>query len=184
MGSKFNVNSPLLEIKARFEAASRQTVTQQREVLEAIGIQALSFAQLDYRTLSRRGTTKDGRKWKELAAATVKRKAKRGRKANSKKNVTKSGKSLPVGLVSAIGIDTGLQQASGSPGFANPNGGNVFEIRGSSVKVGYGRRYSKYFDETRKLLPDPVPDYWLSAFSTIIKTWLDKIITAATGEKK
>jgi len=179
----FEIRVPYNEIIARVDAAKKKVAEGKSEVLEAIGIQVLSLAQRDYRTLSRGGTASDGRVWKALDPKTIKRKASRGRKAGVVKR-TFGGNVLPSGNVSAIGIDTGLQFASGSPGFigADAKGGNVFTKGPTSITVGYGRIYSKYFDAVRKLMPDVLPDNWRKAIDRVVAAWMKKIVAGIGGK--
>lgn len=180
--TSFQIRVPYNDIIARVETARKNLVAGKSEVMEAIGVQVLSVAQRDYRTLSRGGTSSDGRTWKKLDPKTIKRKASRGRKAG-RTTRTFSGNILPKGNVSAIGIDTGLQFASGSPGFiGDANGGNVFVTGPSSITVGYGRRYSKYFDAVRKLMPDVLPDNWRKSIDRVVAAWVKKIV-AGIGSK-
>lgn len=181
MVTQFKVSTPFAAISARVQVAKSRLQTERRELLEAIGVTLLSFAQQDYRTLSRGGTSSDGRKWKALDPKTVARKAARGRKT-SRTNKTGSGKPLPTGNISAIGIDTGLQQASGAPGFNAAGGGNIFEIKPpDEVTVGYGRSYSKFFDMQRKLLPDKLPASWRLLLQSVVGRWLQKIVDSIAG---
>lgn len=181
--SSFQIKVPYNDIIARVESAKKNVEQQKPEILEAIGVQVLSLAQRDYRTLSRGGTASDGRVWKALDPKTIKRKASRGRKAGVVKR-TFGGNVLPSGNVSAIGIDTGLQMASGSPGFigADAKGGNVFTKGPTSITVGYGRVYSKYFDAVRKLMPDVLPDSWRKAIDRVVAAWLQKIVAGIGGK--
>lgn len=81
-----------------------------------------------------------------------------------------------------IGRDTGLQLASASPGFAGPDGkgGNLLRVNGtSSVTVGYNRKYSKWFDAKRTLLPATPPPDWQKRLDNLTKKWADKIIKGA-----
>jgi len=176
----FEIKVPYNDIIARVDAAKKQVVEGKSEILQAIGVQVLSLNQRDYRTLSRGGTASDGRKWKALDPKTIKRKASRGRKGPGKRSFV--GNVLPGGNISAIGIDTGLQFASGNPGFTAPGGGTVFKVTVNSVTVGYGRIYSKYFDAQRKLMPDALPDSWRKAIDRIVQAWLKKIV-AGIGSK-
>jgi len=181
--ASFQIRVPYNEIIARVETAKKNVVAGKSQVLEAIGVQVLSLAQKDYRTLSRGGTASDGRSWKALNPETIRRKARRGRKAGVVKR-TYSGNVLPSGNVSAIGIDTGLQLASGSPGFigADGKGGNVLAKGPSSITVGYGRQYSKYFDAVRKLMPDVLPDSWRKSIDRVVAAWLQKIVAGIGGK--
>jgi hypothetical protein len=171
----FEITAPFAAIKARIEAAKSEVRTDKAEIVKAIGVQVLSLNQKDYRTLSRGGVGSDGRKWKLLDPKTIARKSRRGRKAGSKKR-TFVGNLLPSGKVSAIGIDTGLQFASGNPGFTSAEGGNILVQRIDSITVGYGRRYSKYFDLVRKLMPDILPASWRAAIDKTVAAWMAKII--------
>lgn len=171
MPGSFKVSFPTQKLQAKLRATKADLLAKKQECLRLVGVAVLSLQAQDYRTLSRGGTTADGRHWKALDPKTIKSKARRGRGATSKRTTTKSGKALPVGDVSAIGIDTGLQQASGSPGFNAPGGGNIFEVTGDRVTVGYGREYSKYFDKTRKLFPDKLPKAWLTTLRDVVQQW-------------
>lgn len=167
---------------SRVGAAKQQVINQKAEIIQAIGVQVLALNQMDYRTLSRGGTGSDGRRWKALDPKTVARKARRGRKSAVRKK-TFLGNTLPSGTISAIGIDTGLQFASGSPGFETEEGGNIFEARIDSVTVGYGRVYSKWFDVARKLMPDILPDSWRKSLDQTIQGWFAKIVAGISGKQ-
>jgi hypothetical protein len=134
-----------------------------RDLNEAVGVQLLSLALQDYLTKSRGGTGAEGTTWKKLSAATIKRKngTSTGKK-NAKRKTTKGGKARPGIGSSAIGLDSGLQQDSASPGFIGPDGkgGNFMEVIDVSVTVGFGREYSEHFDAVRPLLPLELPDAW------------------------
>lgn len=209
MGS-FEVQVPFDQIRARIEKAKSDVQVKQSEVVEALGVQALSLAQKDYRTLSRGGTASDGRRWKTLSPKTVARKLARGRgnraqanriakakkslsliekhqakfgsltaglEASSRRLMRTIGEATVLSQSTAIGIDTGLQMASGSPGFHGPDGhgGNIFAAGLKSVTIGYGRIYSKYFDIARKLLPEVLPESWRQALDRVVQAWLQKI---------
>lgn len=76
-----------------------------------------------------------------------------------------------------IGVDTGLQRASAKPGYRGPDskGGNVHRIDADEVTVGYGREYSGWFDEKRKLLPEELPDSWTEKLERIVTTTAETI---------
>lgn len=173
------ITTPFAAMQQQLQQAKQNIQNEKRELLQAIGVAALSLNQMDYRTLSRGGTASDGRRWPALDPKTEKQKARRGRKASSTAT-TASGVPLPSGR-SSIGIDTGLQFASGSPGYAASGGGNIFEVSLDSVKVGYGRSYSKYFDIKRKLVPDTLPASWQTLLNQIIEGWLQEIIDSTIG---
>jgi hypothetical protein len=72
-----------------------------------------------------------------------------------------------------IGVDTGLQRASGGPGYRGPDnkGGNLFDVQEHSLTIGYGREYSGYFDEKRPLLPEQLPPAWLEVLERRAADW-------------
>lgn len=78
-----------------------------------------------------------------------------------------------------IGVDTGLQRASASPGFQAPDGlgGNLLVITEVDVTIGYAREYSKYFDELRKLFPENVPELWQTEIEAIVEDWAETLLT-------
>ena len=84
-----------------------------------------------------------------------------------------------------IGVDTGLQLNSAGPGFAGPDGkgGNIFEQDDVSVTIGFGRSYSSYFDEHRKLIPDTLPDDWQKDLDDLAAERGAKIITDVLDDK-
>lgn len=77
-----------------------------------------------------------------------------------------------------IGVDTGLQRSSATPGFTGTDGrgGNVFRRQGLSVTVGYGRRYSPHFDRRRPLLPAAIPTKWQQGLDRRTERWLEAIV--------
>ena len=176
VGPTFSIHSPFKVIKARFEAAKAELNAKKEEIAQVTGVQYLSLAQRDYRTLSRGGAGSDGRIWKKLAPSTIKRKLAKGNKAKAGRKIAKA--TALAGTV-AIGIDTGLQVASGARGFTAPGGGNIFRVMGWTITVGYGRSYSKYFDMIRKLLPDKIPDAWKQKLSKTFGDWMRKITNKA-----
>lgn len=76
-----------------------------------------------------------------------------------------------------IGIDTGMQQAAGRPGFVGPDGlgNNILKVdtQNASVTVGYGRDYSNDFDVERPILPDSVPESWIDAATSTVQLWAE-----------
>lgn len=152
---------------------------EQRQLSQAVGTDLLSKSQQAYLAKSRGGTGSDGIKWAPLAPSTLAKRNRRG-KANAKRKTTKSGKARPAGGGVAIGRDTGLQLASASPGFNATGGGNIFDIQANSVTIGYGRHYSKYFDEERALLPSKLPPKWRESCEAIAARWLEKLFSQLT----
>lgn len=177
---RFTVRVPADEIRAKLRSARVSFGTQQREVLEALGVRILSFAKQDYVTKSRGGTGTDGIKWKPLAQSTIDKRNRRG-KANVKRKKTKSGKKRPTPGRVAIGIDTGLQLNSATPGFTAPGGGNIMRLTNTDITVGFGRFYSKYFDDKRELLPDAIPTKWRHALEDIVLRWARKLLKDSLG---
>ncbi len=171
----------LAEVQAKLDAAGRDFVQEQHDVLHVIGVQLLSFVSLDYDTKSRGGTGTDGIAWKLLAASTIAKKTKRG-KRNEKRKTTKSGKARPGAGSTAIGIDTGLQRASAQPGFSAAGGGNKFVVDATGVTVGFQRSYSGYFDEERPLLPTKLPEAWQRECDDILNRWGAKILERNLGK--
>lgn len=172
---RFSVRTPSDKIRAKLRRAKVAFGNQQRPALEAIGVAVLSQSQQAYRVKSRGGTGSDGIKWKPLAASTIAKKNRRG-KVNANRKTTKSGKARPGGGTTAIGIDTGLQQSSASPGFKAAGGGNIFRLTNTEVTVGYGRSYSGYFDEIRELLPIKLPQSWRKILDGIVARWATSIL--------
>lgn len=167
---RFALTSNLDETRRRLADARRQFQRDLPRVLDVLGVQVLSLSQLAYREKARGGRGSDGITWKPLAASTIKAKSRRG-KRNANRKATKSGKVRPTGTAHEIGVDTGLQRASASPGFIAQGGGNIFDRQEHSVTVGYGRSYSKYFDAKRPLLPDVLPDKWTQRLEELLTRW-------------
>ena len=176
---KFSLNHELEKIRRQLKRTREELRQKKAELLETMGVQLLSDAQLDYLTKSRGGTGLDGVKWNPVK--NVRAKNRRGRKSEGK---TKSGKTLPGPDQNEIGVDTGLQRASASPGFVGPDGkgGNFFVQDADSVTVGYGREYSEHFDAQRPLLPDTLPDEWVQHQEEVLKEWAEKIIDEGMGK--
>lgn len=162
--------APLDDATRRAQRARREFADLKIRVIERIGLRLLNLAQLAYIEKSAGRTGSDGITWKPLKDETIKRKNRRARTAAGR-----------ASMQSAIGVDTGLQRASAQPAFVGPDGmgGNVFEIGTDEVTVGYGRVYSKYFDEARPLLPDGLPDEWLQELEPIIADWANVIMRKA-----
>lgn len=175
---RFAVKIPADEIRAKLRRAKVAFGSEQRPCLEAMGVAVLSKSQLAYRAKSRGGRGSDGITWKPLAQSTIDRKNRRG-KRNATRKTTKSGKPRPIGGTVSIGIDTGLQLSSASPGFNAAGGGNIFRLTNTSITVGYGRSYSGYFDEVRPLLPDKLPDPWLKELEDIVGRWASELLKKA-----
>ncbi len=100
------------------------------------------------------------------------------------KGVRKQTVSLSAGSYQ-IGVDTGLQRNSASPGYTAPDGkgGNVMTRTDDSITVGFGRSYSKYFDKNRKLIPDVLPVDWMTDLEEIAAGVGGKVVENALKEK-
>jgi len=91
-----------------------------------------------------------------------------------------------------IGVDTGLQRASASPGFSDPHGiwskspvdslgQNLFVVNGGEVAIGYHRDYSAAFDAVRPLFPDTLPTEWRADAEEIAHEWASEVIRSVAG---
>lgn len=123
-------------------------------MLHTFGVRLLANSKLDYILKGRGGTGADGRSWKPNSPATIARKNRRGR----------NNRRFSAGQ-NQIGVDTGLQLASASPGFSAPDpkggiSGNVFLETDFSITVGYNRSYSHWFDVERPIFPITMPRSW------------------------
>lgn len=177
---KFSVRVPSDEIRAKLRAAKVAFGNEQRPALEAMGVSMLSNSQQAYLTKSKGGRGSDGITWSPLAPSTIEKRNRRGR-VNAKRKTTKSGKARPTGGSVDIGRDTGLQLSSARPGFSVSGGGNIFRLTNTSVTVGYGMSYSKYFDADRALLPIKIPDAWVKQLEDIVGRWAESILKKRLG---
>lgn len=173
-------------------------------LLQELGQELLSLQRLDFEVKSRGGTGIDGTKWKPLAESTLLRKArksakfraneKRVRKLKAKLKTAKTeserkgimdkirAETAPVPQAQ-IGVDTGIMRNCVVPGYKAPDGdgGNILEIRGSSVTVGYAREYVPWFDEgtdrmpARPIMPNTVPAPWQDKLEKVVSNWLQDI---------
>lgn len=82
-----------------------------------------------------------------------------------------------------IGVDTGLQRASASPGFRarDGRGGNTYEFGPDRITVGYNRKYSTFFDEARPLLPDPLPQAWQQELDQRTEEFMQRLLERDFG---
>lgn len=173
----FYVHMPIDEIHDALRATRNEVTQRQPELMEVLGVQILSNAQLDYRAKSRGGTGSDGIKWTPLADSTVERKNRRGKKKRGRRR--RGSDASPTGKTTTdIGVDTGLQRNSAAPGYSGGDGkgGNVHEFDALHVTVGFGRTYSEYFDDDRPLLPDPMPPEWVDELNDIVNDHYTEIL--------
>jgi len=153
-----------------FIDANAQLNDHMPDLLEAMGLRLLALSKIDYVKKGRGGSGSDGVSWKPLDPKTIKQKNRRRR----------NNPTFGAGA-SQIGVDTGLQLNSATPGFkaADPQGGttgNVFKVEEGAVTVGYGRSYSVHFGRVRKLFPDTLPDAWEKALNDIAVDWGYKVL--------
>lgn len=92
-----------------------------------------------------------------------------------------------------IGVDTGLQRSSASPGFDDPHGvwskspadalgQNLFVVEGGEVTIGYHREYSGPFDAARPLFPITLPTEWRADAEEVVRDWAEEVLQAALLE--
>lgn len=154
----------------------------QAGLLQEIGQNVLSLQRLNFEKKSRRGAGDDGIVWAPLAESTERKKYLKGLKRPRK------GKWKPlIGPVprSQIGVDTGLMRNCVTPGYQAPDGrgGNILEISGSSVTVGYAREYAPYFDQgngrspARPLMPETMPTAWQKSVESLVDDWARDVVS-------
>lgn len=167
----YRVTFPIEQLKQAIRRNRRVVRDSIADVLEVVGIQLLSEIQIDYDVKSR-GSTGVAGGWRPLKPATIRQKNRRGRGRRTRSQRARAGSS-------AIGIDTGAQRNSATPGFRGTDGegGNVFEIGAADVTVGFGRSYSKHFDNDRELIPDPLPQAWTDDLDQTVSEMLEEIIS-------
>jgi hypothetical protein len=197
---KITVNTNL---PAQVNKAIARFDQKQAALLQEIGQTLLSRQQLSFEKKSRRGMGDDGIVWKPLAKSTEERKARKGKaktaaakvsdlkkklaKAKTKKERTKILKQIQGALTppkSQIGVDTGIMRNCVVPGYKAPDGkgGNILEVNGSTVTVGYAREYAPWFDEgterqpARPLMPDRMPEQWMTAIEKVVTDWASDIV--------
>lgn len=177
---KFSVRVPSEAIRAKLRSAKSAFGDEQRPCLEVMGVSLLSNSQQAYLTKSKGGRGSDGITWAPLAPSTIAKRNRRGQK-NATRKTTKSGKARPTGGSVDIGRDTGMQLNSARPGFSVGGGGNIFRLTSTSVTVGYGMNYSKYFDADRALLPVKIPGAWVKQLEDIVGRWAESILKKRLG---
>jgi TolA-binding protein len=185
-------------------ANAGKRLSQQRELLTALGKLLLARVQGAYDTKADHGKGSDGITWPDVSRRTLEsRVLRRGparllreqinglqeqlRRLSHSKNQTAQQAQIRRTIEQAqqrikalieqevanhqIGIDTGLQRAAKASNLddnvwnrpdEDGRGQNVFAVTDTSVTVGYQRTYSHYFDAARKLIPETIPDAWMS----------------------
>lgn len=205
----FRIKLDTADTRRALLAAGQAIGVEMPQLMEILGVQVLSEAQLAYTSKARGSVGSDGVAWPKLARATLEarvRRVGRGRTIVAKRKKlaeqirSTKGKGATAKVVKLrkqradlkadleklvdaavanheIGVDTGLQRASAKPGFRPPaGGGNVLEVNGNEVTVGYGRNYSTYFDERRKLLPETLPAAWATELDRRAEEWAGGVI--------
>lgn len=171
-----DLSSKTLEARVRRRAPARKIVEQRRQIAQEI--QGILSGGVTPR--SRRG------KKKEVSKRAAVKNLRQIRKDLSRKL-----DNLVITEHSSyeIGVDTGLQINSASPGFTDPNsvwhrdpidslGANLFSVNAGNVAIAYDRSYSAAFDAERKLIPKTLPDPWrIEAEGQFVK-WADLVINA------
>lgn len=156
-----------------------------------VGMSVLANVQESYTAKARGGMGSDGIVWRSLKPATIRARMNRLKAFRKLKKGTKRKKinAIVSGNLYEIGVDTGLQVNSASPGFTDPNhvwyrdatdnlGANLYTVNAGNVAIAYDRSYSGYFDAERKLIPETLPDPWrIEAEGEFVK-WADLIVNA------
>lgn len=164
-----------LEARVRRRAPARKIIEERRQLAQEIrGILSGGISP----------TTKRG---KAIAGNVAVDKLRQRRAALSRKMLALITKEMSA---YEIGIDTGLQRSSASPGLPQDRiwktpprdtlGQNLFRVEPGSVTIGYDREYSRAFDSQRKIIPDTLPAPWQTQAEVALRTWADQVI--AEGE--
>lgn len=170
------------QVKEATGAVRKAIQDRQRELLDVIGVQLLSFALLDFDEKARGGTGEDGIGWKALHPKTIEAKQRRGKGRKSSRRSKRGGLAGPSGSQSTmIGVDTGLMRAAALPGYRGND--RIYNINEAAeeVTVGFGRSYAEYFDEDRPLLPKDMPREWEAEIDNIIEEHYDIIFREFEG---
>ena len=78
-----------------------------------------------------------------------------------------------------IGYDQGDLLACFIPGYVAPDGGgNVLEIDDNSVEVGVDRIYAEAFDEIRPIMPNSVPQNWITELERTVERGIEKSLNS------
>lgn len=172
---------------------ANELVARKSELAEVVGVSILGNVQEAYREKARGGVGDDGIVWRDLKPATIR--ARLNRATAKFRNYSKATKRKKLAKLSVdggyeIGVDTGLQINSASPGFSDPSqtenawrktsndglGTNLFIVNADTVTIAYDRSYSAAFDAQRQLIPDNIPDPWRIEAVAAGGTWADQII--------
>jgi len=171
-----------LEARVRRRAPSRRIVSQRRKLADQIK-RELDAHKGQRRKL--RTSTKDSRQRKKLGDQSLAKRRKIQQLRNRRRELLKRHEGLVDKEVGKheIGVDSGLQRSSASPGFVGNDGkgGNLLKIEKQRVTVGYNRTYSKHFDAKRPLFPDVPPAAWEQKLERQAQTWAEKILRDTLG---
>lgn len=160
-----------LENRVRRRSPSRKIVEQRRKLADQI-------RQITEQIKRLRRSVRKGENFKRDAAKLSSQYARIEKLRQKRADLMAKHKTMFANEKGQIGVDTGLLRNSATPGFqgSDGKGGNVLRIEGSSVTVGYGRSYARYFDEKRPLLPDQVPQDWQADIDEIVNDWIDDVL--------
>jgi hypothetical protein len=180
----YSIRFPVDELTQQNVAASYELKKRQADALKLLATLFASLAAEAYESKSKGGTGSDGIKWDDISPATKAAKNRRAKRKTGKnrrgglrnnKEATSTGKKRPTISDSMIGVDTGLQRAAVSPGYgtnadlSNPDA--ILEFTEVDFTIGYGRPYSKYFDEKRPLFPSVLPPDWETQADEGLTNW-------------
>ncbi len=161
-----------LEARVRRRAEARRIVEQRRQLASEIR---------SIRSGAAEPRSRFGKKAATSQANAIQQREKRRAELSAKMQALVDHESSAY----EIGVDTGLQRSSGSPGFSDPVwnqapsdafGHNTFIVDAGRVTIGYDRTYSAAFDAQRELLPENLPDPWRVEAESAFSTWADQII--------
>lgn len=170
-----HVQFPEQEILRSIQASQAELEERRHELLTALGTELLALIQIAYDEKSSGRSGSDGVTWKPLKAETRRRKVRKG--LANERRLAGAGFAGLAGQTT-IGVDTGLQRASGMVGFAasDGKGGNIFSVGANDVTVGYGREYSVYFDRLRTLIPENLPPEWVEYLEGVAVEFAEMIL--------
>ncbi len=167
-----DITRATLEARVRRRAQARQIVEQRRQLASEIK---------RIRSGAAEPRSRFGKKAPTSQAKAIEQREKRRAELSAKMQALVDHESSAY----EIGVDTGLQRSSGSPGFSDPvwnatptdaMGNNTFVVDAGRVTIGYDRTYSAAFDSERELLPENLPDPWRVEAEAAFSTWADQII--------
>lgn len=138
---------------ARVQQIDKAIDDHMEEILEAIGIQVLSWMQDDYKTKARGETDPAGVKWDPIKRSSMRS---RLRKLQSYREKTKADKRTAIDQAMAsheIGVDTGRLINSLEFSTDNPSDTQL-TIKDHTVTVGSAVKYADDFDSARPIFSE------------------------------